>query len=138
MFPKTYTLTFHDQLLRKKEGIFHGFLNACKLISKPCTFNHVLLMNCCCQFSSHKHTSEATWRVVIPETESVIPQGVSNYFQVGVEGVMKFSEKTNSNSLQFAKLQSTNTLIKKDISENQVSHSGGTANGKTNKQKSLE
>lgn len=43
----------------------------------------------------------------IPEPGSVIPQGVSNYFQVGVEGVMKFSDKTNFNPLQFAKLQAT-------------------------------
>lgn len=44
---------------------------------------------------------------MIPEPRTVIPQGVSNYFQVGVEGVMKFSNETNFNPLQFAKLQAT-------------------------------
>lgn len=76
--------------------------------------------------------------MVIPETESVIPQGASNYFQVGAEGVMKFSEKTNSNSLQFAKLQSTKPFDEEGHFRKSSESQWGTVNGETNKQKSLE
>lgn len=103
---------------------FSWLLSPSWFISKSCTFNHAFLMNGCCQFSFHRHTSAVTWRVVIPETWSEIPQGVSNYFRWGLRVSWNSLTKLILIHFNLQNCSPWRTLIKKKISENQMSHSG--------------
>lgn len=100
-----------------KEAIFHASPSAYKFISKACTFNHVPLMNCCCQFSSHKSTGRQRMESWFLNPGLWNPRVSPIISRRGLRGSWNSRRKLISIPFNLQNCRPHGTLIKKDISE---------------------